>query len=527
MVYQGVDTTLGRPVAIKMMLGLDQLGDDVDKDEIKERFLREAKAAAQIQSRSVAQVLQLGTSDEGEFYIVMELLKGQPLSKVMSRSLRAGGPMAPERVHIGRQICRGMQAAHDLGIVHRDLKPGNIMLVSEDGDDDTVKTASSAPTASPAKTASAAKARRHVQMTRPAARWTIAARIVSPSGIVSMTASSVPQLQSAPRIDVNTGAIHVAPRGRRATRTKNRCDVCLAASDCPGDGLFCSGEAVCNELGNCVEPGNPCTGGPRPRCNEGADRCDECRNSTQCADDGLFCTGTVSCDAGIGDCVQSGNPCSGLRPLCNEAVDRCDQCLASADCPDDGAFCTGSATCDAAGTCFESGAPCEGGPRPECNEDADRCDACVDESDCADDGLFCTGSASCDAASGDCVESGDPCAGGPLPICNESASRCDECLGDNDCAGDDQFCTGAASCDAGGACVESGDPCGSFEFCNEATDSCDECAFVSDCPDRPETCQVAIDCVGGACTYDDGCPLNQLCLGDGSCCPAGDPCDIP
>ncbi len=139
-VYRGVDTVLDRPVAIKMMLGLDQLGDDVDKDEIIERFIREAKAAALIQSRFVAQVLQLGTSDEGEFYIVMELLKGQPLNKIMSRSLRAGGPIAPERVvHIGRQICRGMQAAHDLGIVHRDLKPGNIMLVSEDGDDDTVK----------------------------------------------------------------------------------------------------------------------------------------------------------------------------------------------------------------------------------------------------------------------------------------------------------------------------------------------------------------------------------------------------
>jgi len=139
-VYRAIDTALERPVAIKMMLGLEQLGDDVDKDEIRERFLREAKSAALIQSRSVAQVLQLGTSDEGEFYIVMELLVGQPLSKVMSRSLRAGGPLAPERVvHIARQICRGMQAAHDLGIVHRDLKPQNIMLVSEDGDDDVVK----------------------------------------------------------------------------------------------------------------------------------------------------------------------------------------------------------------------------------------------------------------------------------------------------------------------------------------------------------------------------------------------------
>jgi serine/threonine protein kinase len=139
-VYRAIDTVLDRPVAIKMMLGLDALGDDANVAEIRERFLREARAAARIKSRFIAQVIQLGTSDDGEVYIVMELLAGKALSKVMSQSHRAGGPMAPERVvHIVRQICRGMQAAHDLGVIHRDLKPANIMLIDEDGDPDTAK----------------------------------------------------------------------------------------------------------------------------------------------------------------------------------------------------------------------------------------------------------------------------------------------------------------------------------------------------------------------------------------------------
>ncbi len=135
-VYKAVDTTLDRVVAIKMMHSRELLGDDVDLGEIQTRFLREAKAAARIKSRHVASVLQMGTTDDGEAYIVMEMLHGVALSKVMRR----GGPMAPTRVvHIARQICRGMHSAHDLGVVHRDLKPANVMLIDEEGDADFVK----------------------------------------------------------------------------------------------------------------------------------------------------------------------------------------------------------------------------------------------------------------------------------------------------------------------------------------------------------------------------------------------------
>jgi serine/threonine-protein kinase len=123
-----------------MMLPAEGLGDGVNLDEMQARFLREAKAAARIQSRHVASVLHFGqdVNDEGETiaYIVMEFLKGKRLDKVINRD----GPLSPSRaVHIGTQIAKGMAAAHDLGIVHRDLKPANIMLVEEEGDPDFVK----------------------------------------------------------------------------------------------------------------------------------------------------------------------------------------------------------------------------------------------------------------------------------------------------------------------------------------------------------------------------------------------------
>jgi serine/threonine-protein kinase len=139
-VYRARDTVLDRPVAIKMMHPADRLGEGVNLEEAQARFLREARAAARIQSRHVASVMQFGqdVDDEGETiaYIVMEFLKGRPLNKVVGKS----GPMPPSRVvHIGVQIAKGMAAAHDLGIIHRDLKPANVMLIEEEGDPDFVK----------------------------------------------------------------------------------------------------------------------------------------------------------------------------------------------------------------------------------------------------------------------------------------------------------------------------------------------------------------------------------------------------
>ncbi len=134
-VYRAVDDTLGRTVAIKMIRGA-LLGKGDEEEETVARFLREARAAAQIRSNHVAHVLQFGRTASGDLFLVLEYLDGKTLTDVLRKEKR----VSPERaVHITRQICRGMEAAHQLGIVHRDLKPSNVMLVDQDGDPEFVK----------------------------------------------------------------------------------------------------------------------------------------------------------------------------------------------------------------------------------------------------------------------------------------------------------------------------------------------------------------------------------------------------
>ncbi|HZU82434.1 MAG TPA: serine/threonine-protein kinase, partial [Polyangiaceae bacterium] len=90
-----------------------------------ERFLQEARAAAQLSSEHVARVLDFGRTDAGVPYIVMEHLQGIDLQQVLQRD----GPMpAPRAVALVLQACEAIAEAHALGIVHRDLKPANLFL---------------------------------------------------------------------------------------------------------------------------------------------------------------------------------------------------------------------------------------------------------------------------------------------------------------------------------------------------------------------------------------------------------------
>ncbi len=89
------------------------------------RFVREARAAAQIQSEHVARLLDVGTLDGGEPYMVMELLAGTDLAEL----LRSDGPLPLEdAVDYVLQASEAVAEAHRLGIVHRDLKPANLFL---------------------------------------------------------------------------------------------------------------------------------------------------------------------------------------------------------------------------------------------------------------------------------------------------------------------------------------------------------------------------------------------------------------
>ena len=117
------DTTLDRPVAVKLLS--EQAAAD---GELRERFLREGRFAAQLSHANVVAVYDTGDED-GTPYIVMECVEGESLADVLARR----GPLqAPEVAELGRQACAGLAHAHARGLVHRDVKPQNLLL-REDG----------------------------------------------------------------------------------------------------------------------------------------------------------------------------------------------------------------------------------------------------------------------------------------------------------------------------------------------------------------------------------------------------------
>ncbi|MEM1023051.1 MAG: protein kinase [Myxococcota bacterium] len=92
--------------------------------ELVERFRAEARVAMKIDHPNAVRVFDFGQSENGDLYLVMELLTGRDLQAAMLE-----GPLPRERVlSIARDVAASLQAAHDAGVVHRDLKPSNIML---------------------------------------------------------------------------------------------------------------------------------------------------------------------------------------------------------------------------------------------------------------------------------------------------------------------------------------------------------------------------------------------------------------
>jgi serine/threonine-protein kinase len=96
--------------------------------EVRARFEREAKGAAQLRSPNVVQILDHGTW-EGTPYIAMEYLEGEDLEARLTRQGRLG---LQETLAITIQVARALSRAHAAGLVHRDLKPANIFLVHDD-----------------------------------------------------------------------------------------------------------------------------------------------------------------------------------------------------------------------------------------------------------------------------------------------------------------------------------------------------------------------------------------------------------
>ncbi|MCC6559276.1 MAG: serine/threonine protein kinase, partial [Polyangiaceae bacterium] len=110
---------LGERVAIKVLHA-----HYCNHPEAVARFQNEARAAVRIRGEHSARVLDVGTSEAGLPFIVMELLEGSDLSHVM----RVGRVTLQEAVLYILQACEGMAEVHANGIIHRDLKPGNLFL---------------------------------------------------------------------------------------------------------------------------------------------------------------------------------------------------------------------------------------------------------------------------------------------------------------------------------------------------------------------------------------------------------------
>jgi eukaryotic-like serine/threonine-protein kinase len=122
---------LGRRVAIKFMRAESR-----SNPEGAVRFLREARACANLSSDHVVRVFDNGMSKHGDPYLVMELLRGEDLAELLKREKMVDPGRAVRWVV---EACDAIGEAHQLGIVHRDLKPANLFLSEGKGGDKKIK----------------------------------------------------------------------------------------------------------------------------------------------------------------------------------------------------------------------------------------------------------------------------------------------------------------------------------------------------------------------------------------------------
>src|SRR3954468_1132331 len=117
--YRAIEKTLHRNVALKVIRLYGS-------ETVRERFLREARAAAALRHPNVAAVFRFGAlPDHDRCYCAMELVEGEPLDALVRRD----GPLKLEvAFEVAIQVTRALIAAAERNLIHRDLKPGNIML---------------------------------------------------------------------------------------------------------------------------------------------------------------------------------------------------------------------------------------------------------------------------------------------------------------------------------------------------------------------------------------------------------------
>jgi predicted Ser/Thr protein kinase len=120
------DPAIDRVVAIKLVQTAAHLS-VAQRDKYRERFYREASAAGQLLHPAIATVFDVGHTDDGTPFLVMEYVKGETLRELLEK----GKPTLDETLQIARDVLEALSFAHAQGIVHRDVKPSNIMVTAE------------------------------------------------------------------------------------------------------------------------------------------------------------------------------------------------------------------------------------------------------------------------------------------------------------------------------------------------------------------------------------------------------------
>src|SRR6478609_5323096 len=121
-VWRAINLQLEAPVALKL------IRNELDRNSLAKRLKQEARAAAKLGHPAIVRVFDVGDSELGDPYIVMELLNGRTLGRMLATEQRLS---AVHGVQLLLPVADALVAAHAKGIVHRDLKPDNIFLTDE------------------------------------------------------------------------------------------------------------------------------------------------------------------------------------------------------------------------------------------------------------------------------------------------------------------------------------------------------------------------------------------------------------
>ena len=133
-VWRAEHRLLAREAAIKLINA--DLVKAADREQIQERFKREAQTIASLRSRNTVELFDYGVTADGMLFFVMELLDGIDLETLTDRH----GPQPASRVvALLIQVCNSLAEAHDAGLVHRDIKPANIFICRAADEVDVVK----------------------------------------------------------------------------------------------------------------------------------------------------------------------------------------------------------------------------------------------------------------------------------------------------------------------------------------------------------------------------------------------------